>query len=107
MAKAKKVKVLTTKEILLRGQAQPNKQVFVKALNGYVNLENITFMRLCELREQYKERDDYLAAMVAETVGLSFEEAKKLQENGLVFAEIFGAVNSYIGGELEDETLKN
>lgn len=98
-------KVLSTNEILEKGKPLPDEEVFLKSLDGHVVLKNITFRQMVEIQKEH-DQDDYPIALVAACLGMSFEDAQKLQANAYVFADIFNAVNAYLNAPTDDN-LKN
>lgn len=98
-------KVLSINEILEKGKPLPDKEVFLKSLDGHVVLKNITFRQMVEIQKE-RDQDGYPIALVAACLGMSFEDAQELQANAYVFADIFNAVNAHLNAPTDDN-LKN
>lgn len=101
-------KVLSREEMMLRGRPIPTAEVYVESLKGYVEMQNVTFPRLCAVRRGTDDPDMYSVAIVAEVcTELTFDDVLKLQENPAIFSELFTAVQKYLGGGFSDAEIKN
>lgn len=108
MKKKNQKNILTREEMLLRGKPLPKAEVYIESLQGYVEMQNVTFPRLCTIRREVEGPDMYNVAIVAEACKeLTFDDVLALQENPAIFSELFTAVQKYLGGGFSDTEIKN
>lgn len=103
-----KKRVLSREEILLKGKPLPDADVYITSLDGCIKMQNVGFSQLVAIKRESQSPDDYNLSLVAAVCkDLTRPDVEKLQENPAVFAEIFQAVEKYLGGGFSDDDIKN
>lgn len=107
MKKKNQRKILSREEMLLKGKPLPDAEIYIEAFGGCVEMQNVSFPRLCAIKRECESPEQYNVNMVAAVCKeLSAEDVEALQENPAVFAQLFEAVQRYIGGGFTDEEIK-
>jgi hypothetical protein len=100
--------IFNREQILEKCKAIEPKPVFIPAWNAHVKMKNITFQDLVNIRIECPDKESYQAMLISAVCeDLSVTDAYQLQKgNGLQFANLFNAVNVFLGADLGDEEIK-
>jgi len=110
MSKRKELtrKVLSKQDIIARCQPLPTKEIEVPGWGASVEMKNVDFSKLLELKKEAgDDNETYSALIVGEVCGIEAGEILQMQRgNGAAFMTLFSAANSYLNGRFGDEEIK-